>query len=888
MKNILETMKAKSLAIIIIAILMTSATLFAFPVNAQSVITNVQSSGGVTSIPSGVTPDVTIQPNIFLSVSPTPIGVNQMLLVNVWMIPPLQATRYYSGYTVTVTMPNGTTATVKTDSYYGDATAWFPYVVDAVGTWTFTASYPGGYYASGNYTSNAVRSGAGTGMTNPQSSQNILWDIYPNSTYYKPATTPQVTNITVQQNAVSATPEPALPGAGQYWSRPVEPSSRYWWSILGDYPFTGPGGGTGYPADTNLYNAGYSFSPYVTAPLTAHIVWDQQYVIGGLVGPVANVGQIQNENWQTIPTSPSICYAGRCYQTVTKVFDGKSQSVWECYDLQTGQIYWDQTGITQPPTYLEYGKGAGDTPGATAIRFEDVNLVYIGSGRLIKYEANTGAVTLNMSIAPLTTGTYYMNGYALSIQTIGTGASTHYQLINWTTLDNTITTFVGAWVTTQTPNLAGTGSTLITSYTGRLVSNTSYARSSLPGLIDYQVGIGAVVTSNNNVGSLVTDTTTIGGYSLATGQSLWNTTIDDAVYSGSCNQADHGMIAIKFKSGYYRAWNLATGTLAWTSDQMAYPWDADGFGAYASQSGYGLLYDEAYSGVYAFNWTTGHIQWKFEAAAPDWETPYTGANGTQVYSWDSSGRLADGMLFTSTSEHSPSSPVTRGWSTYAINVTTGTEVWHTLGEMNVGPICDGYMVGANIYDGYTYTFGMGLSATTVTAPDVSVPLGTAFTIKGTVLDQSPAQPGTPCVSADSMNTEMNYLHMQMPLAGLWGNETINGVPVTLTAIDSKGAAINIGTTTTNGYYGTFGYTWTPPSAGQYTIIATFAGDWSYGNSGAATTVTVSAAAATPTPVQTQAPINAATPNDIMTYVVLAAVAIIIAIAIATVLILRKH
>ena len=103
--------------------------------------------------------------------------------------------------------------------------------------------------------------------------------------------------------------------------------------------------------------------------------------------------------------------------------------------------------------------------------------------------------------------------------------------------------------------------------------------------------------------------------------------------------------------------------------------------------------------------------------------------------------------------------------------------------------------------------------------------------------------------------------------GLWHNETITGVPVTLTAIGSDGTVIDIGTTTTNGYYGTFGKAWTPPKKDTYTIIATFAGDDSYGSSGAATAVTVGPAPATPTPVVTAAPINAATTNDLMTYMV---------------------
>ena len=874
---------AKISTIIIIVLLMASVTLMAMPVKAD-LVTNVQPSGGVTNIPSGVTPDYTIQPTLYLSVSPNPIGLGQLFLVNIWHTPPLQASRYYANYKVTITKPDATTDEITMDSYYGDSTAWLNYVADQVGTWKFDASYPGAYYAAGNYTSNAIRSGGGgVGQTNPQAIQNILWDIYPNSTYYEPSKTQQTTTVTVQQEAVLSWPEPALPGPGQYWTRPVEPTNRFWWSILGGYPFSGPGGGPGYPDNTNLYNQGgyYQFTPWVTAPNSAHIVWKQQGDIGGLVGPTAMVSQILNENWQNGPGNPTISYAGRCYQTKTITIGNKPTRVWECYDLRTGQVYWDLTGISAP-SYIEYTKGAGDVPGAAPIRNFEVNLVYIGGGRLIKYDPYTGAVNLNTSIAPLTTGTYYKNGYCLSVQNIGNTTNPNYRLINWTTLNNAITTFAGNWTTLKIPTNAGTGFSLITLYTGRIVTNTTYARSSLPGLIDYEAGYGAVVTNVASPGSLVSQTTKISGYRLSTGESLWNVTVDDSTYSGSANQADHGKIAVKFKSGYYRAWDLATGQLAWTSERMLYPWDQCGFGAYASQSGYGLLYNEAYSGVYAFNWTTGKIQWKFEARSPAYETPYTDENGANVYSWDSGGKLADGKLFVSNSEHSPSSPVTRGWSFYAIDVATGKEVWHMLGEINAGVIADGYLVGANAYDAYTYTFGMGKSATTVTAPDVSVPLGTAFTIKGTVLDMSPAQPNTPCVSKDSMNTQMAYLHMQMPIDGIWHNETISGVPVTLTAIGSDGTVLDLGTATSSGYYGTYEMAWTPPAQSTYKIIASFAGDYSYGSSAAATGITVG-------PAPTAAPtLVSATPADYTLTIIGAAIAVIIAVAILGIMLYRKR
>ena len=249
------------------------------------------------------------------------------------------------------------------------------------------------------------------------------------------------------------------------------------------------------------------------------------------------------------------------------------------------------------------------------------------------------------------------------------------------------------------------------------------------------------------------------------------------------------------------------------------------------------------------------------------------------------------MVYAWNVEHTESTPYTRGWGVHCINATTGEGIWNVSidGDTGVGAIADGYMTfGANRL-GTMYVFGKGLSDTTVTTPDVSVPQGTAFTIKGTVLDQSPAQPGTPCVSKDSMKTQMEYLHTQQPIDGIWHNLTITGVPVTLTAIASDGTVTDIGTTTTNGYYGTFAYAWTPAKADTYQIVATFAGDDSYGFSSAANAVTVTTApVASPTPTTTTAPSNYATTSDLMTYIVISAIAIIIAIAIVGVLMLRKH
>jgi len=333
--------------------------------------------------------------------------------------------------------------------------------------------------------------------------------------------------------------------------------------------------------------------------------------------------------------------------------------------------------------------------------------------------------------------------------------------------------------------------------------------------------------------------------------------------------------------GFYEAFNIRTGDPVWKSEIMSYPWGSDSFGAYGYQSAYGLLYRQSYDGIYAFNWTDGKIVWFYEAPAVAYETPYTDENGAGTYSFNQGGFIADGKMYVANTEHTPTYPRTRGWKLHCIDAITGAGIWTMMGSQNPSAVADGYLVAGNPDDGYLYVYGKGKSSTTVTAPDTAVSLGTALTIKGTVMDLSPAQPNTPCVSAASMTTQMQYTHFQIPQTGIFNNETLTGVPVTLTAIDSNGSVTSIGTATTNGYYGTFSKAWTPPAEGTYQIIASFAGDDSYGSSGAATAVTVGPA------IQQPSTPEYPTPPDYTMAIVGAAIAVIIAVAIVGIVLYRK-
>jgi hypothetical protein len=131
---------------------------------------------------------------------------------------------------------------------------------------------------------------------------------------------------------------------------------------------------------------------------------------------------------------------------------------------------------------------------------------------------------------------------------------------------------------------------------------------------------------------------------------------------------------------------------------------------------------------------------------------------------------------------------------------------------------------------------------------------------------------------------MEHIHIAQPLDGIYHNETITGVPVSLNAIGSDGSVINIGTVTTNGYYGTFSKEWTPPKEDTYTIMASFEADDSYGSSDAATAITVGPAAEPITIPEQQT----VTLPPIELYFIGATAAIIIAIAIVGALLLRKR
>ena len=481
--------------------------------------------GGSLPLPAGVTPDLTAETAAYLSFRPNPVGVNQVILVNMWVTPALHVSRYLSDYKITITKPDGSSDIVTIDSYRADATGWFEYPVDQIGIWTLKFDFPGGYFPAGNYT---IYQGA------YETRQTVGDEIYefPESCYYAPSSTGEQTLI-VQEDIVYSWPESELPT--DYWTRPVSPEHREWWPILGGYPGNGiVGGGPPpyWPAETNIYGgsmADNEFYPYVQGPNSAHVLWKRQDGIGGLIGGPTGI-QTDTDSSST----PNLVYAGRCYDTMDVLIDGVPTSCAVCYDLRTGEMYYaiptSEGGYT--PSYISYTRSESyEVPGATERSSYSVTLLSLGS-TMQKINPETGSV----SEYPGMSGTFYADPYVLSVQNLGGG---NYRLINWT--------------------IAGSTS----NFTERVMSNITWPWSNLGHSQDFESMIAVITNRVEPISMAAYYESELIAADLITGELLWTKTVSDIIYSSSCTVADHGKVAAVTMGGIYKAWDLRTGNVAW-------------------------------------------------------------------------------------------------------------------------------------------------------------------------------------------------------------------------------------------------------------------------------------------------------------------------------------
>jgi len=400
------------------------------------------------------------------------------------------------------------------------------------------------------------------------------------------------------------------------------------------------------------------------------------------------------------------------------------------------------------------------------------------------------------------------------------------------------------------------------------------------------------------------------------GNMLWSKTLQPPAgnasvsYCGPSNGDPTSGVFVEFyrETMQFVGYSLATGEQLWgpignqSLQQLMYY--NTGYNSGGNENGaavaYNRIYYDGFGGILScYDLQTGNLLWTYgnggegNSTNSGFEVP--GPYPTSIMA------IGSGIIYTTTTEHTVENPIYKGALTRAINATNGQEIWtlnevvseagSPVGALETGAIADGFEVSLNGYDNQIYCVGQGPSTTTVTAPDAGLASCQPVVIKGTVMDVSAGtkQPqqtadfpnGVPCASDASMSAWMSYVYEQQSKP-----TSFTGVPVTIDVLDSNGNYRNIGTVTTDAS-GTYSLTWTPDIPGSYTVFASFAGTKGYWPSNAESAFAVMQAAPTAPPIATPQT-NLATIADLMTYVIASAIAIIIAIAIVGLLILRKH
>jgi hypothetical protein len=177
--------------------------------------------------------------------------------------------------------------------------------------------------------------------------------------------------------------------------------------------------------------------------------------------------------------------------------------------------------------------------------------------------------------------------------------------------------------------------------------------------------------------------------------------------------------------------------------------------------------------------------------------------------------IANGIIYTVTTEHTIQTPIYKGSTVRAINATDGTEIWQlSANTAEFNEMASAVATDLVYFNGNNkiYSLGKGPSQITVTAPNLAAAEGQTIVLRGTVTDISTGTKlsdqtarfpnGVACASDESMKDWMEYVYMQQPMP-----TEFTGVPVTIDVIDSNGNYRNIGSATTD-------------ASGSFNILAT--------------------------------------------------------------------
>ena len=755
---------------------------------------------------------------------PNPVGVGQDVLLWVGITDMLYVySDGWNGLTISVTKPDGTTQTLgpfRTDSTGSTGTVFTPTMV---GTYKLQTHFPAQGY---NWTR--------TAMFDPELS-GWVW--------YK-ASDSRVLDLVVQEDPIPTYQSSPLPS--EYWTRPIDAQHRDWYTISADWMG---------PTPPNRYAKYNDF-----APETAHILWANPMVSGGLSGGLNmqqayECGDAYEGKFGTgFPSfSYSIVLGGVLYYNRYESRMPTQEVV--AIDLHTGEQLWVKNWNN---TRVSFGQ---------SFYFDAWN--YHGVFKYLWTTSSSAGVTTWNAFNP------YSGDWIFRITNVPSGTMvygpkgeiyiyTFNQANGWMTLWNQSKT-----VQPQTSGTSNDGSWRPHGITYDARNGYAWNKTIPKGLLGSvsmvldDVAVGCNAAGWDNIGN---EPLSIWAISLKPGQEgtlLYNRNwslpqADITMNFGTASQEDKVFVLRAKETRQWWGIDLYTGQQLWGPTAME-----EDLGIYGqnSQIAYGKLYSSnKYGGVlYCYDIKTGSLLWNYTARDPENEILWS--NNWPIYTVF----IADGKVYLGHSEHSPVDPKPRGAPFICVDAETGEEIWKADGLFRqtdwggTAIIGDSIIATMDTYDQRVYAIGKGPSAVTATSPDAGVPLGTSVTIKGMVTDISPGTDefalqkrfpnGVPAVSDASMTDWMLYVYKQFPRP-----MNTAGVEVTISAVDSNGNYREIGTATSSSD-GFYSFSWTPDISGTYNVYVNFEGSEAYYPSHAETAFVVDPAAATPAP--SQAPVSAA-------------------------------
>jgi len=838
---------------------------------------------------------------------PNPIGVGQSTYIYMWIdkiLPSAAIANDYRwhNYKLTITAPDGTTE-VKNWDVVQDTTSsqGFYFTPDKVGTYTLKFEFPGQDVNAYGHANN----------------------LYVNDTYLPSNAT---STLTVQQEAITDLPS-SYPLPTEYWTRPIYGENPYWWTISSNWL------GTGSPIQTTYGR----YVPDGVGPQTSHIMWTKPVQAGGVVGgnQFNTAGDTYFEGSAYIQRYRNpIIAAGYLYYKEPLGFSSSNGGPMKCVDLRSGEVIWSRTDIpalsfayiydTQQPNQhgvmqpvlctSNFGMCFDAYTGNWLFNVTGVpsGIAALGpQGEVLRYAVTNCGNTTNpdwylaqwnssrlfttTGLSPSQSGVY--DGSLASrydwnvsipwLNVMGSQTETTVQFSNGTT-----TNVKGYSATGSNPNAANPSSQIY-AFAGDVIICRN---GSLP-------GVGSFGSSYSTTSYTYFAVNINASKGVLGSIRWWNTLAPQAnlisVLQGPADSTSYVFTESYRETSQWVGYSLATGQKIWGPTASQAPLDYYGYFFPGLAEGQvitpGRLYSAGMAGiVYCYDTTTGNLLWTFgnsDTAGNNTNSGFQvpGPYPTFIYA------ICNGIVYTMTTEHTVETPIYKDARTRALNATDGTEIW-TLSNYNGGgsasaAIADGFATFFNGYDDQVYVIGRGPSAMTVEAPLADITLGSGLVIKGTVIDISAGttqdeqaarfRQGVPVADDASMTDWMAYVYQQKPLP-----TNFKGVEVTLNVVDSNGNYRNIGTATTDSS-GVYSLKWIPDIEGKYTVIATFKGNNGYWPSSAETVFAVDPAAATPAPTEALQS-NLVTTTDLLMYLAVGVVAIIIAIAIVGLLLLRKR